>query len=82
MLLILDEKEKRTPQDIEAQYPNCKYLLTSVTDIENLRGYLYCVSTDRDSLLEMCKIAETMTNSIIMGSYNNGNSWLQYEIIQ
>ena len=81
ILKILDEKTKRTPKDIESQYPNCKYVLTHVTDLENVSGYLYCVSSDRGSLLDACKIAEDREGSIVMGSYNDGGAiGVQYEI--
>lgn len=34
MLKILDEKIRKTPENIEKEYPNCKYLITNFTDIQ------------------------------------------------
>lgn len=85
MLKILDEQEVRTPKSIEEQYENCKYILINFDDIQNLRGNLYCVSTNRDSLHEMCVLADDLRNQkiscIIMGSYNDGSMpILHYQI--
>lgn len=76
MLMILNEKVKRTPMDIEAQYPNCKYLLTGIdiNDLQNISGYLYAVSTDIDSFSELCDYSHEFKYSCVMGSYNNGGA--------
>ena len=49
MLKILDEKIRKTPENIEKEYPNCKYIITNFTDIQNMDGYLYCI--DRKSVV-------------------------------
>lgn len=80
MLRLLCEKIRRTPEDIETQYPNCKYILTDVIDVENVSGCLYCVSYNNETFEELCAIAETLKDAIVFGSYNK-EVWLQYEVI-
>ncbi len=45
MLKILDEKIRKTPENIEKEYPNCKYIITNFTDIQNMDGYLAQIMT-------------------------------------
>ena len=86
MLKMLDEKVKRTPEDIEKEYKYCKYIIV-LNDFDNLQdpeGYLYCVSTSQDSFHDICVIAHRLAKDrvpcILMGSYDNwGDFGVQYE---
>lgn len=75
MLTILDEKVRRTPEDIENQYENCKFILLDYGDIQYPNGFLYCVSESEDSYLDICEIADKFANGgtpcMLSGSYNN-----------
>ena len=85
MFTVLDETRKRSPEDIEMEYPDCKYLLINFGDIQNPMGNLYCVSTSDDSFTEICEAADSFTDRgipcMLSGSYNNGGAFgVQYEI--
>ena len=85
MLTILDEKEQRTADSVEMQYPDSIFLLINFTDIENPKGNLYCISRSLDSLNELNRIASDFAQKnipcIIMGNYNNGGApGVQYEV--
>ncbi len=87
MLKILDEKIRKTPENIEKEYPNCKYIITNFTDIQNMDGYLYCISADNDSFYDICVVQENLEKkgipSYLLGSYNNGGAFgVQYEVKQ
>ena len=73
MLQILDEKEKRTEEDIEKQYKGCMYILTGFTDLQNPTGFLYCISAERNSYHDICKKADELEQSgvpcILSGNY-------------
>ena len=76
---------RRTPKDIEEQYPDCKYLLVGFTDIENLSGYLYCISDSIETYKEICdkrrEINKKGGDSIVLGHYKEGGMiGVQYEI--
>ena len=84
MLNILDEKIKRTPEEIEHLYPNSKYILTNYGDIQYPSGNLYCVSESKDSYMEICEQADRFVSEgvpcMLSGSYNNwGDIGVQYE---
>lgn len=84
MLQILDEKVKRTPYEIEEQYPNSKYLLINFGDLQNPKGNLYCVSDSEDSFREINVLADDLAKkgvlSILGGSYDDWESVGVYEI--
>ena len=85
MLRVLDEKIARTPEDIENEYRNCKYVLVNYGDIQNPKGFLYCVSDSKDSFREICEIADDIADKgipcMLSGSYNNGGAiGVQYEM--
>ena len=85
MLKILDEKITKTPENIEAEYPNVKYILLNFGDIQSPLGNLYCISTTSDSFREICKIADDFSARgipcMLSGSYNNGGAFgVQYEV--
>ena len=60
MLKILDEKEERSEEEIEKQYKGCMFILVNYIDLQNPRGYLYCISTERDSYHDICKKADEL----------------------
>ncbi len=85
MLKILDEKKPRSPEDVEKEFKNCKYILINYGDIQNPKGFLYCVSQSNDSFDEICQTAYEITKSgkqcILLGSYDNGGAvGVQYEV--
>lgn len=85
MLRILDEKVKRTPEDIKKQYPDCKFLLLDITDIQNVSGYLYCISDSPETFSEICNKRREFFNKgvsgIVMGHYKSGGMiGVQYEV--
>ena len=45
MFTVLNESVTKTPEAIEKEYPNSKYILLNYGDIQNPMGNLYCVST-------------------------------------
>ena len=86
MLKILNEKVRRTDNEIENMYRNCKYLciIDSWDRIADNDGYLYCVSTSEDSLkqliAERSRLQQEGKCCVIGGSYNNGGAiGVQYE---
>lgn len=73
MLKILDEKEERSEEEIERQYKGCMFILINYTDLQNPRGYLYCISTERDSYHDICRKADELEMEgipcILSGNY-------------
>ncbi|MCM1183201.1 MAG: hypothetical protein NC337_07490 [Roseburia sp.] len=87
MLKILDEKIRRTDEEIRRLYKNCKYICTidSWSKVADNDGYLYCVSTSEDSFDELVDESERLQQEgkccVIGGSYNNGGALgVQYEV--
>lgn len=85
MLTVLNETSRRTPEGIEREYPNSKYILLNFGDIQNPLGNLYCISTSEDSYREICELADDFSDKgvpcMLSGSYNNGGAFgVQYEI--
>ena len=86
MLKILDEKTLRTDSDIEELYEDCKYLciIDTYYKLADNNGYLYCVSTSKDSYDQLYEIRSRLMKEgkgcVIGGSYNNGGVvGVQYE---
>ena len=73
LLKILNEKEKRTEEDVEKQYKGCMFILSHYTDLQNPQGYLYCISTARDSYHDICRKADELEQEgipcILSGNY-------------
>ncbi len=87
MFTVLNETNKRRPEDIEVEYPNSKYLLINFGDIQDPVGNLYCVSTSDDSFRDICEVADDFTDRgipcMLSGSYNNGGAFgVQYEVAE
>ena len=61
MIQILDEKIKKSQEQIEKEHPNCKYLLL-MEDIVDEDGYLYAVSTDENEHDEFCDFWRSITD--------------------
>ncbi len=85
MLTVLNEDTQRTPEVIEAEYPNSKYILLNYGDIQNPMGNLYCISTSAESFREICEIADGFSERgipcMLSGSYYNGGAFgVQYDI--
>ena len=85
MLKVLNETTQKTPDGIETEYPNSKYILLNYGDIQNPLGNLYCVSTSEDSYREICELADSFSERgvpcMLSGTYNNGGTFgVQYEI--
>ena len=85
MFTVLNESVTKTPEAIEKEYPNSKYILLNYGDIQNPRGNLYCVSTSSDSYRQICEAADEFSSRgipcMLAGSYNNGGAFgVQYEI--
>ncbi len=85
MLTVLDEHTFRTPEDIEKEYRNCKYILKNYGDLEHPKGNLYCVSLSADSFDEICRKIYELTRQgeqcMLLGSYNNRNAiGVPYEV--
>ncbi|MBR1633780.1 MAG: hypothetical protein IJ682_01820 [Lachnospiraceae bacterium] len=85
MLIILEEKKKRTPENVEKDYKNCKYIMTDFGDIQAPNGYLDSVSESEESFDEICRRAYLFSKQgrqcILLGTYNNGGGiGVQYEI--
>lgn len=76
MIRILDEKKRRTMEDIETEYPDCKYLLLDFKDELDISGYLYCISDSIEDYEEICnnrrEVNNAGENSIILGNYKEG----------
>lgn len=75
MLRVLDEHELRTQDDIEEQYPNCKYIWI-IKSGRDTHGLLYAVSDDLDSSHDMYVEADRVRKEgrrcVVSGSYNEG----------
>ncbi len=87
MLTILDEKIKRTPEEVESLYPHSKYILLNYGSVQNPKGNLYCVSDSDDSFKDICnqikKFSKEGIPCLVSGSYNNGGGiGVQYEVKQ
>ncbi len=85
MFTMLNETGRKTPEEIEIEYPNSKYILVNFGSIQDPCGNLYCVSTSDDSYGKICEIAEDLSQKgiacMLSGSYNNGGAFgVQYEI--
>ena len=85
MLKMIENNKLVRPEDVENEYKNCKYIITDFSDLQNIEGYLYCVSDSADSFKEICKINYDLSGkgrkSILLGSYNNGGAvGVQYEV--
>ena len=85
MLKILNEKVKKTPEDIEREYSNCKYILINYGDLQDPAGYLYCISESADTFddisREIYNLTKKATQCMLLGSYENGGAvGVQYEI--
>lgn len=77
MIQILDEKIKKSQEQIENEYPNCKYLFL-VESIIDEEGYLYAVSTEQKEHSEFCKFWHSLVDKeckfrnlycVLLGSY-------------
>lgn len=86
MLKILNEKVIKTDDEIEELYKDCKYLYTidSYDKVVDDGGYLYCVSTSKESYMDLIKEREKLEHGgkicVLGGSYNNGGAvGVQYE---
>lgn len=86
MLKILDEKVLRTDDEIEDLYKDCKYLciIDSYDKIGDNNGYLYCVSTSKDSYDQLYETRDHLLEEgkccVVGGSYNDGGAiGVQYE---
>ncbi len=76
MLTTVKSTVWETPREIEEKHPNCKYILTDFSDVNDMRGHLYAVSNDRGSFLELCKMSDDLALQgiacCIMGEYQEG----------
>ena len=74
MFTVLNEERKRSPEEVELEFPNSKYILINFGDIQNPLGNLYCVSTSDDSYRRLCEVADDFTDRgvpcMLSGSYN------------
>ena len=87
MLKMISKGGLITPHEVEAEYGNCKYIITDFSDLQNIEEYLYCVSDSEDSFKEIYKVNYDLTKagreSILLGSYGNGGAvGVQYEVKQ
>ena len=90
MLRKLNTKTIRNLSDIRDEHIDSKALVildnnVNLMDMQNLKGYVYAVSTDIDTFDELCSISTDLRNSgqqnIIVGSYKRGGIVsVQYEI--
>ncbi|MBR5420433.1 MAG: hypothetical protein IK115_04725 [Lachnospiraceae bacterium] len=85
MIRLFDEKKKRTPESVEEEFKNCKYILLDFGDLQEPEGYLDSVSESADSFDEISERAYQYSRQgvkcILLGSYNNGGGiGVQYEI--
>jgi len=62
MLKTLNSSKWETPDEIEAEYPDCKYIITDFSDVNDITGHLYAVSDDRDSFDMLCKISDELSS--------------------
>lgn len=74
MLRIIDSKIVEKPSLIKARYPKCKFILTGDYDVNDPKGCLYAVSSDRSSMHELCSLADELSKQgvfvSLMGSYH------------
>ena len=85
MLKVLNENIIRTEKSIEDEYGSCMYILTDYNNLQNPEGYLYCVSTSRDSYHDICREANRLEDQdvpcILAGKYADAvGPGLVYEI--
>lgn len=73
MLLVFDNPEYFSEKEVRAKYPNSRYILENVEDVNNVHGYLLAVSTDRESHIDLCKqrdlYLEEGRNVALLGYY-------------
>lgn len=54
MLRVFDNPEYLSEKEIMQRYPNSKFILKDVIDVNNVAGQLLAVSTDRESFKTLC----------------------------
>ncbi len=73
MLQIFNNPEYLAEKEINKRYPNSRFILQDVKDVNNVKGYLIAVSTDRNSFKELCtKRDELLDKGLdvsLLGSY-------------
>ena len=73
MLRLLKEDQVRSEKSIEDEYRGCMYIITNYTSLQDPQGYLYCVSTSRDSYHDICREANKLEDQdipcILAGKY-------------
>ena len=86
MLKILNEKSRKTDDEIEELYKDCKYIyiIDGYDKVTEDGGYLYCVSTSNESYMDLIKERDKLEDNgkicVLGGSYNNGGAvGVQYE---
>lgn len=86
MLKIMDGKQIVSLEDARAEYPKTKklFVVTDMSDIANIKGYIFAVSMNDSSFGELLdvdrKIQKDGHQTMLIGSYENGGAiGVQYE---
>lgn len=73
MLKIFDNPEYLTEREVRNRYPDSRYILQDVKDVNHVAGYLLAVSTDRETFKDICiqrdEYADRGLDVALLGSY-------------
>ena len=73
MLKVFNTPEYLTEREVMERYPDSKFILKDVTDVNNVAGQLLAVSTDRESFKELClkrdEFLDMNYDVALLGSY-------------
>lgn len=64
MLKVLERNYKQSSEEVEAEFPNCKYVMR-VDSVHDDAGYLLSVSTAMDSDIEFWEYCRELSKEII-----------------
>lgn len=75
MLEILERNYKQSPESVEAEFKDCKYVM-KVDDVYDTEGYLLVVSTSFDSEPEFVEYIRKIAGTCITLKGGEYGSWI------
>ncbi|MGN0153206.1 MAG: hypothetical protein ACI4A3_02055 [Lachnospiraceae bacterium] len=73
MLKIFDNPEYLSEKEVMRKYPHSRFILKDVKDVNNVKGQLMAVSTDRESFKQLCikrdELLDKGLDVALLGSY-------------
>lgn len=83
MLRIFNNPEYLTEEEANRKYPNCKYIMKDIKDVNRVAGEVLAVSTNKKSFSELCDYFHTLPENydvVIMGSYGGSTIGILREV--